>query len=302
LHHVDEAEHVDLDVVVDGEPGDVLHGLHGQLRAAELVGRVDLMLSLAGDGHPRVPGQADDRDLAVVLGQVDDHHRVGPLTALPAQLEQVLLPPSEVVPLVHAHDQDVHRAARAGAADSGVDGADLADGQGGQRPGGAGAGEHQAGERPGEHEPAPPGPCPAPDPGRARTQPDLAVRVLAHADGRSVVLRVAHMPSPSPRADGKTAVTAPSYSSVSAAMKQFPDSPAPAASAGSPGGSHDEVPKTSSGSAEAPAPSERAAAPSRSRTWPPISVIMPVLNEERHLREAVRQVLNQAYDGPIEVV
>ncbi|SDQ88163.1 Glycosyltransferase, catalytic subunit of cellulose synthase and poly-beta-1,6-N-acetylglucosamine synthase [Thermostaphylospora chromogena] len=85
-------------------------------------------------------------------------------------------------------------------------------------------------------------------------------------------------------------------------MKQFPDSPAPAASAGSPGGSHDEVPKTSSGSAEAPAPSERAAAPSRSRTWPPISVIMPVLNEERHLREAVRQVLNQAYDGPIEVV
>jgi glycosyltransferase involved in cell wall biosynthesis len=29
---------------------------------------------------------------------------------------------------------------------------------------------------------------------------------------------------------------------------------------------------------------------------------MPVLNEERHLREAVRQVLAQAYDGPIEVV
>jgi glycosyltransferase involved in cell wall biosynthesis len=29
---------------------------------------------------------------------------------------------------------------------------------------------------------------------------------------------------------------------------------------------------------------------------------MPVLNEERHLREAVRQVLAQRYDGPIEVV
>jgi glycosyltransferase involved in cell wall biosynthesis len=38
------------------------------------------------------------------------------------------------------------------------------------------------------------------------------------------------------------------------------------------------------------------------RDWPPISVIMPVLNEERHLREAVRQVLDQRYEGPIEVV
>ncbi|WP_405152240.1 glycosyltransferase family 2 protein [Sphaerisporangium sp. NBC_01403] len=38
------------------------------------------------------------------------------------------------------------------------------------------------------------------------------------------------------------------------------------------------------------------------RVWPPISVVMPVLNEERHLREAVRQVLAQRYDGPIEVV
>ncbi len=38
------------------------------------------------------------------------------------------------------------------------------------------------------------------------------------------------------------------------------------------------------------------------RLWPPISVVMPVLNEERHLREAVRQVLSQQYEGPIEVV
>ncbi|WP_184889911.1 glycosyltransferase family 2 protein [Sphaerisporangium siamense] len=38
------------------------------------------------------------------------------------------------------------------------------------------------------------------------------------------------------------------------------------------------------------------------RVWPPISVVMPVLNEERHLREAVHQVLAQRYDGPIEVV
>ncbi|MEV7012360.1 glycosyltransferase family 2 protein [Streptosporangium sp. NPDC051022] len=54
-------------------------------------------------------------------------------------------------------------------------------------------------------------------------------------------------------------------------MKQFPDSPAPASS-----------PET--------------------RVWPPISIVIPVLNEERHLREAVRQVLSQRYAGPIEVV
>nr|WP_275936275.1 glycosyltransferase family 2 protein [Sinosporangium album] len=40
----------------------------------------------------------------------------------------------------------------------------------------------------------------------------------------------------------------------------------------------------------------------KTRVWPPISVVMPVLNEERHLREAVRQVLAQRYDGPMEVV
>ncbi|MBG0813377.1 glycosyltransferase family 2 protein [Planomonospora sp. ID82291] len=54
-------------------------------------------------------------------------------------------------------------------------------------------------------------------------------------------------------------------------MKQFPDSPAPASS-----------PET--------------------RVWPPVSVVIPVLNEERHLREAVNQVLSQKYGGPIEVV
>ncbi|GAA0852456.1 succinoglycan biosynthesis glycosyltransferase ExoA [Streptosporangium amethystogenes subsp. fukuiense] len=58
---------------------------------------------------------------------------------------------------------------------------------------------------------------------------------------------------------------------MSDAMKQFPDSPAPASS-------------------------------SETRVWPPISIVIPVLNEERHLREAVRQVLSQRYEGPIEVV
>ncbi|WP_238146595.1 glycosyltransferase family 2 protein [Ornithinimicrobium murale] len=36
--------------------------------------------------------------------------------------------------------------------------------------------------------------------------------------------------------------------------------------------------------------------------YPPVSVIMPVLNEERHLAEAVRSVLAQEYAGELEVV
>lgn len=35
---------------------------------------------------------------------------------------------------------------------------------------------------------------------------------------------------------------------------------------------------------------------------PPVSVIMPVLNEERHLRNSVRHILEQEYDGELEVV
>ncbi|WP_328996553.1 glycosyltransferase family 2 protein [Kribbella sp. NBC_01245] len=36
--------------------------------------------------------------------------------------------------------------------------------------------------------------------------------------------------------------------------------------------------------------------------WPPVSVVMPVLNEERHLSEAVGRVLEQSYPGELEVV
>ncbi|NUR83310.1 MAG: glycosyltransferase family 2 protein [Nonomuraea sp.] len=43
-------------------------------------------------------------------------------------------------------------------------------------------------------------------------------------------------------------------------------------------------------------------APADTRDWPPISVVMPVLNEERHLREAVDMVLAQNYPGGIEIV
>jgi succinoglycan biosynthesis protein ExoA len=36
--------------------------------------------------------------------------------------------------------------------------------------------------------------------------------------------------------------------------------------------------------------------------WPPVSVVIPVLNEERHLEEAVGRVLDQDYPGELEVV
>ncbi|HZC26078.1 MAG TPA: glycosyltransferase family 2 protein [Actinopolymorphaceae bacterium] len=43
--------------------------------------------------------------------------------------------------------------------------------------------------------------------------------------------------------------------------------------------------------------------PDSARTsWPPVSVVMPVWNEERHLRSAVTQVLAQDYPGDLEVV
>jgi succinoglycan biosynthesis protein ExoA len=36
--------------------------------------------------------------------------------------------------------------------------------------------------------------------------------------------------------------------------------------------------------------------------WPGVSVVMPVLNEERHLETAIRRVLNQEYPGELEVI
>ncbi len=47
---------------------------------------------------------------------------------------------------------------------------------------------------------------------------------------------------------------------------------------------------------DAPEPDQTAIA------WPAVSVVMPVLNEERHLRDAVRQVLAQDYPGELELV
>src|SRR5918912_1879525 len=40
----------------------------------------------------------------------------------------------------------------------------------------------------------------------------------------------------------------------------------------------------------------------RAGAWPAVSVVVPVLNEERHLRAAVTNVLAQDYPGPLEVL
>lgn len=51
----------------------------------------------------------------------------------------------------------------------------------------------------------------------------------------------------------------------------------------------------------APAPGGAGGAPMPPR-WPSVSVVMPILNEERHLADAVRRVLAQGYPGALEVV
>ncbi|HYH23721.1 MAG TPA: glycosyltransferase family 2 protein [Blastococcus sp.] len=45
-----------------------------------------------------------------------------------------------------------------------------------------------------------------------------------------------------------------------------------------------------------------ASAPASVRAWPAVSVVMPVLNEEKHLAASVTEILGQAYQGEIELV
>src|SRR5665647_2147816 len=42
--------------------------------------------------------------------------------------------------------------------------------------------------------------------------------------------------------------------------------------------------------------------PAQEGGWPAVGVVMPILNEERHLEEAVTAVLAQDYPGVIELV
>jgi len=36
--------------------------------------------------------------------------------------------------------------------------------------------------------------------------------------------------------------------------------------------------------------------------WPPVSVVMTVVNEERHLRQSVERLLEQDYPGELDIV
>jgi succinoglycan biosynthesis protein ExoA len=47
---------------------------------------------------------------------------------------------------------------------------------------------------------------------------------------------------------------------------------------------------------------QRPRQPELQHAWPPVSVVMPVLNEERHLADSVAQILSQAYGGELELV
>src|SRR3954447_23823560 len=42
--------------------------------------------------------------------------------------------------------------------------------------------------------------------------------------------------------------------------------------------------------------------PESARAWPSVSVVMPVLNEARHLDRSVTHILSQEYGGEIELV
>src|SRR5262245_6504995 len=77
IHDIDESAEPDLHVPVDPDPGRPLHGLDEQLWPTEGEGGVQLVPSMVGDGHVRVPGQADQRRLPPARGDVEQHHRVG---------------------------------------------------------------------------------------------------------------------------------------------------------------------------------------------------------------------------------
>ncbi len=51
-----------------------------------------------------------------------------------------------------------------------------------------------------------------------------------------------------------------------------------------------------------PVPDGTAVPPADDAGWPGVSVVVPVLDEEHHLRAAVSTALGQDYAGPVEVV
>src|SRR4029077_5377794 len=149
---LDEAEEVDLDEVVDSQPGVGLNRLHHELRPAQAVGRVDLVHAVAWDVHPGVPGHADHGDVTAVRGYVDQHQGVGVRAHVVAHVQREFLVPGQPGAYVHPGQQYVQRAARRGAGGAREDPADAVIDVAGEPPGRPGDEEHHYGHGGGQHE------------------------------------------------------------------------------------------------------------------------------------------------------
>ncbi|MBO0820217.1 MAG: glycosyltransferase family 2 protein [Nocardiopsaceae bacterium] len=105
-------------------------------------------------------------------------------------------------------------------------------------------------------------------------------------------------------ADSRSALRADSREAVAADVGGAAElGSGDAAEAGSGGAVEPDSEGAKAGSRGAVEPDPKGAAGAgEPEAWPAVSVVMPVLNEERHLAEAVEQVLEQDYPGGFELV
>ncbi len=102
-----EAGEVDVDDVVDRQPGQRLDRVERQLRPAEVIGRVDLVHPVAGDLHLEVARQRHHRDRALV--------RVSRTSMIVSERAPLSAPSTLFFgPLVRAEDHQRLRLARVG--------------------------------------------------------------------------------------------------------------------------------------------------------------------------------------------
>ena len=101
VHNVLEAGEVHFHVVVNAHAEVLGNGLVQQVKAAQLVGRVQLSPAVAGDLHVQVTHQRDHRHLIAVFVDTENNHGVG---AFPGTGSAVL-----------THQQNVHHAVHVGA-------------------------------------------------------------------------------------------------------------------------------------------------------------------------------------------
>jgi succinoglycan biosynthesis protein ExoA len=80
------------------------------------------------------------------------------------------------------------------------------------------------------------------------------------------------------------------------------DATSPAHDAGSAAAGGATTAAAEAGATTAAVPADRDVAGARLPEWPGVSVVVPVLNEAKHLAESVQRILGQDYPGPIEIV